>query len=150
MDGKIVRWAIFRDILGELILILIVIIFQNIIYLLQLNYGDYLFVYDVQDLNTTRTIAELDRTSVISNSKKKTFSSTENHSLLINFSTDDINVWTGFKAFIHYYPSNANCSDFLNKTELILSKAIDCNWIITTPSTTGTITIKFQELEVSI
>ena len=144
-------WAIFRDFLGELILILIliVIIFQNIIYLLQLNYGDYLFVYDVQDLNTTRKIAELDRTSN-EWKKKKTFSSTENHSLLINFSTDDINVWTGFKAFIHYYPSNANCSDFLNKTELILSKAIDCNWIITTPSTTGTITIKFQELEVSI
>ena len=73
------RWAIFRDILGELILILIsiVILFQNIIYLLQLNYGDYLFVYDVQDLNTTRTIAELDRTSN-EWKKKKTFSSTEN------------------------------------------------------------------------
>ena len=47
----------------------------------------------------------------------------------------------------HYY---ANCADFLDKTELILTQAIDCTWIITAPSVTGTITIKFHELQVSL
>ena len=122
-------------------------IFQNMIYLLQLLYGDYLFVYDVaEDLNRAK-IAELDLSF---NTMKKTFSSTGNHSLLIHFSTDDINVWKGFSALIHYSPSNANCADFLDKTELILTQAIDCTWIITAPSVTGTITIKFHELQVSL
>ena len=122
-------------------------IFQNMIYLLQLLYGDYLFVYDVaQDLNRAK-IAELDLSF---NTMKKTFSSTGNHSLLIHFSTDDINVWRGFSTLIHYFPSNANCADFIDKTELILTQAIDCTWIITAPSVTGTITIKFHDLEVSL
>ena len=121
-------------------------IFQNMIYLLQLNHGDYLFVYDVQDLKRTKK-AELDRSF---NDMKKTFSSTGNHSLLIHFSTDDINVWRGFSTLIHYFPSNANCADFIDKTELILTQAIDCTWIITAPSVTGTITIKFHELQVSL
>ena len=122
-------------------------IFQNMIYLLQLLYGDYLFVYDVaQDLNRAK-IAELDLSF---NEMKKTFSSTGNHSLLIHFSTDDINVWKGFSALIHYFPSNANCADFLDKTELTLTQPIDCSWIITAPSVTGTITIELHDLEVSL
>ena len=132
-------------------------IFQNMIYLLQLLYGDYLFVYDVaQDLNRAK-IAELDLSfndifykNYFFNDMKKTFSSTGNHSLLIHFSTDDINVWRGFSTLIHYFPSNANCADFLDKTELTLTQPIDCSWIITAPSVTGTITIELHDLEVSL
>ena len=113
--------------------------------------GDNLLVYDVQD-DTRTKIAELDFNF---NYKKKTFSSTGNHSLLIHFSTDDQSVWYGFKALIHYIPSNANCADFLDKTgtkySLNVTKAVDCTtWIITAPFVTSTITIKFQYFEVYI
>ena len=108
--------------------------------------GDNLFVYDVQD-DTRTTIAELDYNF---NNKKKTFSSAGNHSLLIHFSTNEQSVWLGFSALIHYIPINSICADFLDKNQLILTKPIDCNWIITAPSVTSTITIKFQFFEVSI
>ena len=106
--------------------------------------GDYLFVYEVQDHNRTK-IAELDMNF---NEKKKTLSSTGSHSLLIHFSTDDISVWNGFSALLHYFPHYTNCADFLDETELILTEVINCNWIITAPSVTSTITIQFQYFEV--
>ena len=73
---------------------------------------------------------------------------TGSQNLLIHFSTDDHYVMEGFLARFHYIPHNANCAFFLNKTKLILTQANDCNWIITAPSMTGTITIEFQNLEV--
>ena len=112
--------------------------------MLQINYGDYLFVYDIQDHNRTK-IVQLDYNF---NGKKKTFSSTGSHNLLIQFSTDDYAVGAGFSALIHHFPSNANCANFLDETKLNLTKAMDCNWIITAPSVTSTITIQFQYLEV--
>ena len=106
--------------------------------------GDNLFIYDVQD-DTRTKIAELD---YYFNDKKKTFSSTGNHSLLVHFSTDDQSVSNGFSALIHYIPSNLNCAEFLDKNKLILTKAIDCYWIITAPSVTSTINIQLQYFEV--
>ena len=117
--------------------------------MLQLERGDNLFVYDVlQDNNTRTKIAELDLNF---SDKKKTFSSTGNHGLLVHFSTDDKNVGQGFKALIHYIPSNETCAFVLDKTDLILTQEIDCtNFIITAPFVTSTITIQFEYFEVYI
>ena len=109
-------------------------------------WGDYLYVKDVEDHKMTN-IVELDQNF---NDKIRTISSIDHHNLLIHFTSDHVSLFRGFSALIHYLPHNANCADFLDETELNMTQAIDCNWIITTPSTTGTITIKFQELEVSI
>ena len=81
-------------------------------------------------------------------SSGKTISSKENHGLLIHFSTDDSDATHGFLANIYYLPSIVNCADYMDETELVLTQAIDCNWIITAPSATSTITIKFQFFEV--
>ena len=113
--------------------------------------GDILFVYDVQDETRTK-IAELDsnfnwRFEI----SKKTFSSTVGHSLQIHFSSDHKSTSFGFEAHLHYVPSNVNCADYLDKNKLILTElAIDCNWIITAPSVTSTITIQIQYFEVYI
>ena len=114
--------------------------------MLQLHWGDNLFVYDVHNNNTRIKIAELDYNF---NAKKKTFSSTGSHSLLIHFSTDHQNVWDGFSALVHHIPNNTTCADILDKTELILTNAIDCtNLMITTSSVTSTIDITFEYFEV--
>ena len=68
--------------------------------------------------------------------------------MLVHFSTDDEFVMEGFRAIIHYIPRNAKCADFLNGTKLILNQVIDCDWVITAPSVTGTITVQFQYFEV--
>ena len=112
--------------------------------MLQILDGDYLFVYDIQDHNRTK-IVQLDYNF---NGKKKTFSNTGSHNLLIQFSTDHISIGPGFSALIRHFPSNANCANFLDETKLNLTKAMDCNWIITAPSETSSITIQFQYLEV--
>ena len=120
--------------------------------MLQLLQGDILFVYDVQD-DTRTKIAELDFNfnMEIEIDKTKTFSSTLGHSLLIHFSSDHKSTWFGFLAHLHYVPSNVNCADYLDKNKLILNElAIDCNWIITAPSVTSTITIQIQYFEVHI
>ena len=106
--------------------------------------GDHLSVYDVQDHNRAK-IAELDLNF---NHKKKTFSGTGSHSMMIHLSTDEVGVDLGFKALIHYFPSNANCADFLDETEFIFNQAIDCNWIITAPFVSSTITIQVHYFEV--
>ena len=110
--------------------------------MLQLAEGDFLFVYDVQNHKRTK-MAELDFNFSV---KKKTVSSIG--SMLIHFSTDEYAAEEGFEARIHHIPSNADCADFLHEMELILTQVIDCNWIITAPSVTSTITIQFQFFEV--
>ena len=118
--------------------------------MLQFGEGDYLTLYDVQDHTRTK-IGELDYNfNGIWGEKRRTFSSTGNHGLLIQFLTDDWDTYEGFSALIHYLPSNADCADFLREKELILTQAIDCNWIITAPSVTSTITIQFQYFEVQL
>ena len=107
-------------------------------------WGDYLYVKDVEDHKMTN-IVELDQNF---NDQTKTISSIDHHNLLIHFTTDDVSVFRGFSALIHHLPHNANCADFLDETELNMTQAIDCNWIITGPTTTSTITIKFQHFEV--
>ena len=83
------------------------------------------------------------------NNKKKTFSSTGSHSLLIHFTTDHYSVHGGFSALIHHIPNNTTSADILDKTELMLTNAIDyTNWIITAPFVTSTINIIFQYFEV--
>ena len=108
-------------------------------------WGDILFVYDVYD-DTRIKIAELELNF---NTKMKTFSSTGSHSLLIHFTTDHFSVHDGFSALIHYIPNNTTSANILDKTELILTNAIDyTNWIITAPFVTSTIDITFQYFEV--
>ena len=53
----------------------------------------------------------------------------------------------GFFALLHDLPHKENCV-VLNETELTLTKDKYCNWIITAPSMTSTITFKFQNDEV--
>ena len=114
--------------------------------MLQLYWGDNLFVYDIHD-DVTIKIAELDYNF---NFKKKTFSSTGSHSLLIHFTTDHYSVLRlGFSALIHHIPNNTTSADILDKTELLLTNANDyTNWIITAPFVTSTINITFQYFEV--
>ena len=109
-------------------------------------WGDILFVYDVYD-DTRIKIAELELNF---NNKMKTFSSTGSHSLLIHFTTDHLAVHDGFSALIHYIPNNTTSASILDKTELILTNAIDyTNWIITAPFVTSKIDITFQNFEVA-
>ena len=99
----------------------------------------------MQDKTKTK-IAELDLNF---NGKRKTFSSTGSHSLLVHFSTDDQSVDMGFKALIHYIPRKMNCSYVLDETVLILTQEIDCtDFIITAPFVTSTINIGFKYFEV--
>ena len=108
-------------------------------------WGDNLFVYDIHD-DTRIKIAELDYNF---NYKQKTFSSTGSHSLLIHFTTDHQSAHEGFSALIHHIPNNTTSADILDKTELMLTNAIDyTNWIITAPFVTSTIDITFQYFEV--
>ena len=113
-----------------------------------MNLGDNLFVYDIQDHNDIRRkIAVMDKS--VNGIRSKTFSSIGSHNLLIHFSTDHQSVHTGFSALIHHVPNNTTCSDFLGKTELMLTNAMDCTyWIITAPFVTSTIDITFQYFEV--
>ena len=114
-----------------------------------LNSGDNLFVYDVHD-DTEIKIAELDFTSNFQDHFKKTISSIVNHSLLIHFSADHESVHKGFSAYIHHIPKHTTCAEFIEKTEFILTNAIDCtNWIITAPFATSKIDITFQNFEVA-
>ena len=120
---------------------------RMIIIMLQMIEGDYLYVYDVKDHSSTKMIKEWD---MALNQKKKTVSSKVGHSLLIRFSSDYKGNGAGFSAFFHYFPHNANCDDFLDETKLDMTQAINCNWIITAPSTASasTITIQFHYFEV--
>ena len=55
--------------------------------------------------------------------------------MTIQFITDDLAVWTGFRAYFHRIPIDPICSKWLNATSLILTSPeypnIDCTWIIT-------------------
>ena len=114
--------------------------------------GDNLFVYDVHD-DTEIKIAELDFTSNFEGlftENNITISSIVNHSLLIHFSADHEAVHGGFSAYIHHIPKHTTCAEFIEKTEFILTNAIDCtNWIITAPFVTSKIDITFQNFEVA-
>ena len=83
---------------------------------------------------------------------KKTISSKSNHNMLLQFTSDDWSIGEGFSGLINYIPINEKCGNWLNETVLILQDTIitECNWIITAPTVTSTITINFQYFEVSI
>lgn len=71
----------------------------------------------------------------------------------IQFQTDDQISRHGFRAYFNEMPIDPNCTDWLNRTALILTSpdfpTINCNWIITT--TTGSIiSINIHEFEVKI
>ena len=108
--------------------------------------GESLSIYDVQDHNITK-IAQLDYNF---NDNKKTVSSKGNHNMLIQFSSDDFSVDKGFYGLINYILINENCADWLNETTLVLQDSLitECNWIITAPTVTSTITINFQYFKV--
>ena len=53
-----------------------------------------------------------------------TISSTEKD-MLIQFLTDDVQGFHGFRAFFHYMPIEPNCVNWLNLTALFLN-----HWII--------------------
>ena len=72
--------------------------------------------------------------------------------MLVQFSTDDDQVYLGFKAYFHYIPIDSNCANWLNITAQLLKSpdypTIDCSWVITAPSTDSTIIINFETFEV--
>ena len=72
--------------------------------------------------------------------------------MLLQFLTDDYDVWEGFRAYFHYMPIEPNCANWLNMTAQLLKSpdypTIDCSWVITAPSTDSTIFIQFETFEV--
>ena len=114
----------------------------------QLNDGDYLLLFDGKDLQSQK-IQNLDRNS---NFKKMTISST-GKDMLVQFITDDDNVWNGFRAYFHYVTIESNCENWLDRTAHLLKSpdypTIDCSWVITAPSTDSTIIIQFATFEVN-
>lgn len=113
----------------------------------QLNDGDYLLLFDGKDLQSQK-IQNLDKNS---NFKKMTISST-GKDMLVQFLTDDDNVWRGFIAYFHYVPIEPNCENWLDRTAQLFKSpdypTIDCSWVITAPSTDSTIIIQFATFEV--
>ena len=113
----------------------------------QLNDGDYLLLFDGKDLQSQK-IQNLDKNS---NFKKMTISST-GKDMLVQFITDDDNVWNGFRAYFHYVTIESNCENWLDRTASLLKSpdypTIDCSWVITAPSIASTIIIQFASFEV--
>ena len=113
----------------------------------QLGRGDYLSFFDGKYLQSQQ-IQKLDRNF---NLKKMTISSSVKD-MLVQFSTDDDQVYLGFKAYFHYIPIDSNCANWLNITAQLLKSpdysTIDCSWVITAPSTDSTIIIHFEIFEV--
>ena len=74
--------------------------------------------------------------------------------MLVQFLTDDENVWQGFRADFHYIPIDSNCANWLNMTSQLLKSpdypTIDCSWIITASSIDSTIIIHFETFEVKL
>ena len=72
--------------------------------------------------------------------------------MLVQFLTDDQDVFEGFRAYFHYIPIEPNCANWLNMTAQLLKSpdypTIDCSWVITAPSTDSTIVINFETFEV--
>ena len=80
-----------------------------------------------------------------------TISSTEKD-MLIQFLTDDVQGFHGFRAFFHYIPIELNCVKWLNLTALFFKSldypTIDCSWVLTAPTIDSTIIIHFEIFEV--
>ena len=80
-----------------------------------------------------------------------TISSTEKD-MLIQFLTDDVQGFQGFRAFFHYMPIEPNCVNWLNLTALFFKSldypTIDCSWVLTAPTRDSTIIIHFDIFEV--
>ena len=74
--------------------------------------------------------------------------------MLVQFSTDDDQVYLGFKAYFHYIPIDSNCANWLNISAQLLKSpdypTIDCSWVITAPSISSSITIDFEIFEVKM
>ena len=72
--------------------------------------------------------------------------------MLVQFLTDNQEVFQGFRAYFHYMPIEPNCANWLNMTAQLLKSpdypTIDCSWVITAPSTDSTIVIHFETFEV--
>ena len=72
--------------------------------------------------------------------------------MLVQFLTDDKEVFKGFYAYFHFIPIEPNCANWLNMTALLLKSpdypSIDCSWVITAPKTDSTIGINFETFEV--
>ena len=74
--------------------------------------------------------------------------------MLVQFSTDDDQVYLGFKAYFHYIPIEPNCANWLNMAAQLLKSpkypTIDCSWVITAPTIDSTIIIHFETFEVKL
>ena len=72
--------------------------------------------------------------------------------MLVQFLTNDYDVYEGFRAYFHYIPIEPNCANWLNMTAQLLKSpnypTIDCSWVITAPSTDSIINIQFDNFEV--
>ena len=72
--------------------------------------------------------------------------------MLVQFLTDDVNVFLGFRAFFHYMPIEPNCANWLNMTTQHLESPeypkFNCSWVITAPLIGSTIGINFTTFEV--
>ena len=73
--------------------------------------------------------------------------------MTIQFITDDELAQRGFRIYFHRIPIDLYCSEWINKTSLILASPeypkMDCTWIITA-SIGSTISMNFQIFEVKV
>ena len=109
----------------------------------QLNFGDYLLIFDGKNLQS-QLILKLDYSQTHT---KKIISSTGKY-LTVQFLTNDDETNWGFKSFFNYIPINPYCSNWFNMTTKLLESpdypTIDCSWVITAPFIDSLIVIQFD------
>ena len=123
------------------------LIFVNDYSSFQLRFGDFLSFFDGRDLQSQQ-ILKLDKSS---NYKKLTISSI-GKDMLVQFLTDDQDVFLGFRSYFHYIPIDPNCAKWLNMTAQLLKSpdypTIHCSWVITAPTLDSAVIIHFETFEV--
>ena len=87
------------------------------------------------------------------NSKKMTISSIR-EDMIVQFLTDNDDIFLGFRAYFHYIPIDTNCGNWLNMTAQLLKSpdypTTDCSWVITASTIDSTIIIHFETFEVKL
>ena len=127
---------------------------------MQLNFGDYLSIFNGRDLQSQQIQKlgkdfnkKLQTLMAGSINYRKTISSPGKY-MLVQFSTDALSTYEGFRANIFHIPIESNCANWLNKTVQFLKSpdypTINCNWVVTAPLIDSTIAIHFETFEVNV
>ena len=100
-----------------------------------MKWGDYLAIYDDQDMLSS----PISKWDLNFNERKKTISSSGNQ-MLVQYVTHGP-VAYGFLIKIHHIPVNPSCKNWLDIDNRILKSpqhlSINCSWVITAPRANG-------------